>query len=261
MKDSLLTDKIKTELKGEVFGQVLQIFGEVPSTMDIAKALGKTNSPEGTVILADTQTHGRGRHSRAWFSPAGKNIYGSIIFRPKYSLEETQRLLCLAIVATCQMISEQCGIKPKIKWPNDLVINDKKIAGFLLQNEIKGSELDFCILGVGINVNMVEKDLPPELVGLASSLHIETGRIFPRSTLVASLLNLVEHWYTILNKEGFNKIKNTYLAYWQQLDQLIKIRQPGRTINGLGVELDDCGYVVVELENGNKETIYVGDPV
>jgi len=261
MNDLLREEEIKANLKTKAFGKTLQIFPELPSTMDTAKALGLTGAPEGMVVIADAQTHGRGRHSRTWFSPAGKNIYCSILFRSEFAPEETQRLLCLVLVAARQMISDDCGIEAKIKWPNDLVVNGKKIAGFLLQNEIEGSRLLFSILGVGININLEKKDLPPELVGLASSLKIETGQVFPRSKLIASLFNQIEDWYRILNEEGFKKIKDAWISNWQELNKPIKIHQPGRTYEGLGVDLDDCGYIIVKLEDGKRETIFVGEPV
>ena len=261
MMDDLSLEKIKAGLKTKIFGQNLQIFSSIPTTMDTLKALALTGAPEGTIVIADTQIQGRGRHGRTWFSPPGKNIYCSILFRPNLAPEETQRLLCLALVASHHTILEKYGISALVKWPNDLIINGKKVAGFLLQNELKTDKLEFSILGVGLNINMDKKDLSPDLVGLASSPYMVTGRVVSRSELIASLLNKIEYWYNILNEEGFYKIREDWIRLWGQFNKTLKIRQPGRTIQGIGKGLDDCGYVILELENGKWETIYVGDPV
>jgi len=261
MIDQLSEEKIKDNLKTKIFGQKIHIFSSIPTTMDVAKAFALTDMPEGTIVISDSQTQGRGRDGRTWFSPPGVNLYCSILFRTDFAPEETQRLLCLALVASHHAIMKECGLNTSIKWPNDLISNGKKVAGFLLQNELKGSELDFSILGIGLNVNTLKTDWPPDLVNLASSLYLETGRVFSRANILSSLLNELERFYNLLNEDGFREIKMEWLKFWGQLNKPIRIMQPGGIIKGLGKDLDDCGYIILELEDGKRKTIYVGDPV
>ncbi|MCX6009508.1 MAG: biotin--[acetyl-CoA-carboxylase] ligase, partial [Chloroflexi bacterium] len=162
---------IKSRLNTKFVGRQLYYYNRLSTTMETAKELAKKGTAEGTVIIADTQTAGRGRLGRAWLSPEG-SLAMSLILKP--SLDNLPQLVMIASLAVVRTIKKVAGIEAQIKWPNDILIKGKKICGILIENEVKGDRVNFAIIGIGINVNFDPLSFP-EISDIATSLSHELG--------------------------------------------------------------------------------------
>ena len=177
---NLNQESLKKILAGKIIGHQIHYYEEVSSTNDEAFILGSAGAPEGTVLIAEKQSAGKGRMQRAWHSPAGSNIYTSIILRPQIEPARVPQISILAGVAAAEVLESYCPDRIKLKWPNDVLIDGKKVCGILSQVKTAASEVDFIVLGIGINVNISYSQFPKEICNLATSLTIETGREISR---------------------------------------------------------------------------------
>ncbi len=166
---------ISQNLNTKIFGQKIFFFKSIKSTMDYAKKLAEKGEPEGTVVIADYQSHGRGRFGRIWKAEPEKNILMSVILRPTIPLDKFGILSFLTSISVAEAIEKNVDVKITTKWPNDLLINGKKFCGILLEASITVESGDFVIIGIGINVN--QENFPKEIQDYATSLYIETGKL------------------------------------------------------------------------------------
>jgi birA, biotin-[acetyl-CoA-carboxylase] ligase region len=174
--NSLTNNSIKKFLKTETLGVAIYCFDEIGSTNEIAFELGKKGAPEGTVVISDSQTRGRGRLRRKWISPPGLNLYMSVIFRPGIPLKDASLLTLISSVAVVECIKVEGGVA-LIKWPNDVLINGKKVSGILTETEAQGDRVDFVIVGIGVNLNMTAEIMQREreIADTATSLRVRAG--------------------------------------------------------------------------------------
>ncbi|MDQ0875163.1 BirA family biotin operon repressor/biotin-[acetyl-CoA-carboxylase] ligase [Paenibacillus sp. V4I3] len=257
--NSWQVNELLSGLKTKVLGQKIHVYGEVESTQTIAHALVASGAPEGTIVLAEAQTAGRGRMGRTWHSPAGKGIWMSLVLTPRIPVFFMPQLTLLSAVALCRSIQKVCQVDIGIKWPNDLLIKGKKVSGILLESSGEDERLKYVIAGIGISVNLKTEDYPEELRNIATSLAIESGADIPRESLVQAFLLEFEDLYALYMEKGFAPIRLLWEALSVTLKRPIRTHTPAGVIEGVADSLDDSGALTVITQAGEKIKIYSGD--
>src|SRR3989344_9407838 len=200
--DKLLPSEIQHGLKTQYLGKKIVYEDTGPSTMDVAFRLGMEGAVEGTLVCAEGQTKGKGRLGRHWNSPKGKGIYMSVILRPSLPPTEVAQLTLLAAVAVCEAVQRVSGVAARIKWPNDILVEDRKLAGILTELSAETDRVRFGVIGIGVNVNTPLSLLP----ATATSLKEEAQKKVSRGELVQEILRVLEDWYERLKKKGCGPI-------------------------------------------------------
>src|ERR1039457_2454343 len=187
--DALLADDLLARLgETKVVGRDIRVFEETTSTNDVIEKLARDGVKEGVVVFAESQTKGRGRLGRKWMSPAKRGLWFSVLMRPDLRPQETTRLNVASATALRRAIESQTGLKPEIKWPNDILIHGKKVAGILTELSGELDHVKYIVLGIGVDVNLSQGDFPPELRKLATSLKAELGKPVSRPELAVVIL-------------------------------------------------------------------------
>ncbi len=238
-------------------GAVLHWFAEVGSTNDVAKQLAEEGALHGEVVIAEAQTAGRGRRGRAWVSPAGRNVYLSVVLRPDLPPTRASELTLLAAVAVCEAV-RQAGVPAAIKWPNDLLANGKKVAGVLTEMASEMDQVQWVVLGIGVNVNAEASDFPAELRGLATSVAIERGDPVPRALFAAALITSLEEWLDRHAAEGFAPVRQAWRVMSDTLGREVRVRVGDRELEGVAEDVDDAGALLVRTPRG-RERVLAGD--
>lgn len=249
--DTLHLSALKRESFVPSWTNRLQQLGTVISTQEEAKKLAESGVPEGSAVMAEEQTGGRGRMGRKWHSPRGKGIWMSVVLRPNLPLSLTPQLTLLAGVAVCTAIREVTGVDAGIKWPNDLLAGGRKICGILLESSLRESGLHYCIAGIGIAVNLTEDDYPEELKGIGTSLLIEGGGVpveLPR--LSEAVLAELEYLYKVYMDQGFEPVRERWEAMSVTLGRRVSFNTPQGRRLGTAVGLDDSGGLLLRDDNG-----------
>ena len=252
-------ENLKAALSGKRLGESLYFFPTAESTNRFAFSLAGKGAPEGTVVVADHQTLGRGRMQRVWLSPPAVNLYASIILRPALAPAFSAPLTIMAGVAIAELLAGYCPQQVKLKWPNDVLINKKKACGILTEMKTTGNKLDFVIIGIGININMQIQDLLPSLAPIATSLRIETGKSFDRVDLTVKLLEQIGVFYQSFLNEGIKPLRELWLSYSQLLQRLIEIRFGEEVYRGIVRGMDDSGALIIETEKSGQQRVIAGD--
>lgn len=258
--DSLLESEIKEGLKTCVFGKSgVFHFNDTDSTNIRAEHLANEGSPEGTVVVAECQVKGKGRRGRIWFSPAGEGIYASVILRPQISPNEAPKLTLMASVAAAETILSYASIDVSIKWPNDILIRGRKVAGILTEINAEMDRIHHVVIGIGLNVNTPSEKFPPDIRDKSTSLFIETGKILPRACILRTFLELLEEQYETFKKQGFDPVMNR----WKQLTEIIGKRISVDVIDtrytGLVHDISEDGFLILEDQEGRLRRIISGD--
>ena len=204
---------LKAALEGKAIGWPLYFFGEMESTNTYAFRLADQGAPEGTVVIANSQTRGRGRLQRRWESPPDVNLYASVILRPDIAPVLAPSLTLMAGVAVADLVSSYCPGGVQLKWPNDVQVHRKKLAGILSEIKIVEKKIKFVILGLGVNINLSKEAIPHPLWGIATSLREETGMVWSRVEIVVKLCDNIAKCYDIFLKEGFGALRDRWLSY------------------------------------------------
>ena len=255
--DKLFPWEIKFHLGTKVFGQKVFYHETLSSTMDEAFRLGVEGAPEGTVVCADGQIKGRGRLGRGWVSPKGKGLYMSIVLRPKLSPNEVAKLTLLCAVAVCEAVKSVSGISAMIKWPNDLLVENKKLAGILTELSAEVDRVKFVIVGIGINVNSTAQQLPAH----ATSFKDITGRSFPRIELIQEILRNFEKWYERFKAHGFFPIVVRWKELALTLGTRVRIGDPSGFVEGVAFDIDMDGGLLLRNDAGTIVKRMAGDVV
>lgn len=234
------------------FGQVVYAFDQIDTTQRIAHELAQQHAPEGTLIMSEEQTEGRGQLGRNWHNPKHVNIAASIIMRPDLPIREASKLTLMAASAFAKALNER-NIPVDIKWPNDLLINGKKIGGILTEMQTEGDRIQAVILGFGINVN--SDTIPVELRHRATSLYLETGEEYHRSELLAQLLVALETEYDRFLTDGFSPIRDNWLSNAAFLNETVTVVASGTKRTGVMRGISDEGALLMERD-GIIEPIY-----
>jgi BirA family transcriptional regulator, biotin operon repressor / biotin---[acetyl-CoA-carboxylase] ligase len=258
--DALHADDLLARLGPvRVIGRDIRVFQETGSTNDVVEKLARDGGAEGVAVFAEAQTRGRGRLGRKWISPAGKGLWFSVLLRPPLRPTAATQLTVITAVAVARAIERETGLRPQIKWPNDIVFGPLKVAGILLE---LGAELDHIrhvILGVGVDVNLTAEELPPELHPVATSLRLQAGRPLDRAALATAILRELDHLYARLRAGDFHELGDEWMRRCSTLGKRVVIRMGERAIAGLAEALDEDGALLVRTEHGRLERIVGGD--
>lgn len=256
MGDQLDLDRLQLLLRTQFVGRRVTYEQSVSSTMDVARREAEAGAPEGAVAVAEEQTAGRGRMGRSWTSPAGVNLYFTVVLRP--SMEQLRYLSVIAPLAVCQAIEETTGLQPRIKWPNDVAINDKKVAGILVQSEISDDRVLYALVGPGINVNL-DVAAREEIRDIATSLRAELGRDVSREEVLAATLNHLEAAYLALRRGEV-----VSMPWKHRLDTLgkhVRVSGPSGALidQGVAVDADSDGSLILRRDDGSHVRIEAGE--
>ncbi|GAB6886758.1 biotin--[acetyl-CoA-carboxylase] ligase [Desulfothermus okinawensis JCM 13304] len=257
--DVLIPPLIKPYLTTDSLGKKIYFFEELPSTQDKAKKLAEQGEEEGTLILCESQLKGRGRRGRQWVHVPKKSLSFSIILRPNLSPSEVMQLPLVAGLAICKAIGAHTNLKAELKWPNDILINNKKVVGILAEISGDIEFVNYVILGVGINVNLDQEDIPYELQDYATSLYLEGKKNFKRAHLLGNILMYLEYWYNIYLKEGFKSIRTKWIDMSNTIHRNVIVFLKDKKLYGKAIDLDENGNLMV-MDNKNKiHKIMYGD--
>ena len=231
-------------------------YEELDSTSEEAKKMAEDNVAEGTVVIAKHQTAGKGRMGREWIAQKGMNLSMSMVLRPDMEATDIAQLTLLTGIAICDTLKEY-SIETKIKWPNDILLNRKKISGILLESKLEASCVKFVVLGVGINVN--NEEMEAELQQKASSLWIETGKKFDITKLAQDLLDNFRALYNTFLQTGFSPFAKEYNELCYNISQKVKCIWGNEIFEGICLRVSEKGDLIIEQENGEIQLINSGE--
>jgi len=252
-------EALRTRLAGRRIGHRLHFLPEVDSTNRLALQLAREGAPEGTVVLADRQTKGRGRLQRIWQSPPGCNLYASFLLRPAIAAADAPRITLMAGVAVAETVARYCPAGVGLKWPNDVHIRGRKVSGILAEMTMNAEAVEAVVVGIGINVNMAGADFDPAYRETATSLKEETGESFDRGDAAFLLCQEMEQWYRILLREGFEPVRSRWLALTEMKGSLVRVRFQGELQEGMFAGIDGDGALLLADAPGSVRRITAGD--
>jgi BirA family biotin operon repressor/biotin-[acetyl-CoA-carboxylase] ligase len=244
---------LESALDTETLGRRLIYMTSTTSTMDVARLEAEADSSEGTIVVAEEQTAGRGRFGREWVSPAGKNLYVTVLLRP--TIERLRRLSMLVPLATALAIEEATGVTALIKWPNDVLLSGRKVSGILIDNELTGGEPRYTLVGIGINVNL---DIEPysEIASVATSIKAELDHETPREPILAALLNHIERLY---QQDDAEAIRAAWKARLDTLGKDVRLNFRGEIHEGLAEDVDAEGNLILLRPDGSRQSFEAGE--
>jgi BirA family biotin operon repressor/biotin-[acetyl-CoA-carboxylase] ligase len=244
--DKLLSFEIQSGLNTKIIGKKIIVLDTVTSTMDEAFRLGMENCPEGTVVCAESQTKGRGRLGRAWTSPKYKGLYFSIVLRPSIPLNQLAQLTLMSAVALTEAIEDISKLKPLIKWPNDILWENHKLAGILTELRAESDQVKFVVVGIGLNVNTSLNQLTPG----ATSLKVAAKHSFDRAQVFQCILCSMERGYLKLLNQDFAGVIEEWKKRSATLNKRVRITDSVGTIEGQAIDLDEDGALLIRKDNG-----------
>jgi BirA family transcriptional regulator, biotin operon repressor / biotin---[acetyl-CoA-carboxylase] ligase len=243
----------------KIIGRDIQVFKETTSTNDVIEKLARDGVREGVVVFAESQTRGRGRLGRKWISPAHQGLWFSILLRPDLRPQETTQLTVASATALRRAIIAQTGLRPEIKWPNDILIGGKKVAGILTELSAELDRVKHIILGIGVDVNVAAAELPPEVRKLATSLKIEAGAHISRVELAAEILRELDRDYARICAGKFSEVADEWEAGCATIGKNVTVQMGDRKISGCAESLDEDGALLVRTQHGHLERVIGGD--
>ena len=250
--------ELEQGLKTKTMGQTIYFYEETDTTNNRTRELALEGAPEGTLVVAEKQTAGRGRRGKVWESPLGTGIWMSLVLRPQIAPAEASVLTLLCGLATAEAIEAETGLSAGIKWPNDILINGKKAVGILTEMDCEMSEVHFVIPGIGINVNTAS--FPPEIAEIATSLYLECGKTVSRRRLVHKVLErLEEHYETFLRTGSFAAMLEDYRKHCITLGKEVHVlgREP---FFAEALDITPEGELLVRrADNGKEEVVFSGE--
>jgi BirA family transcriptional regulator, biotin operon repressor / biotin---[acetyl-CoA-carboxylase] ligase len=243
-------------LNTRVFGNKIYTFDSIDSTNNCAKAVAGCGAKEGTIIIAEHQTAGKGRLGRQWEANPNENLIFSIVLRPRLSPDATNLLPLYVAVALSQAIERMTGLTVECKWPNDLLINNRKVAGVLIEASTKNGGIEHVVIGVGVNVN--QHRFAGELQSKATSLKLALGREVDRAALFQEILSSLESNYNSIMSDGLQSIVPTWLSRSSMVNRKISVSERGTVISGIVKGLSNEGGLVLKTATAER-TLYAGD--
>lgn len=256
--DVILPDDVRKGLKTSVIGRKLHLLPETVSTNTLAASMAREGAVEGTVVIAEFQTGGKGRLGRTWTSPPG-NLYLSVVLRPDIPPYKAPLITLMGAVAVASSIREQLKLRVGIKWPNDIYFAGKKMGGILTEMSAEPDRVHHVVLGIGIDVNMELKELPLEVRRMSTTLAVETCGKIDRTALLRQVLSELDRWYA-----KFLENESSVLTEWRKLDITLGSSVsvafgPGNVMEGIADDLDQEGRLVLRLKDGALRTVAAGD--
>lgn len=255
--DVLSKSELDSRMQTKWAGRTLYYFDETGSTNEDAKHFAAEGDPSGTLVVADMQKAGKGRRGRSWVSPAGTSIYMSIALKPEFAPDKASMLTLVMALSVCKGIAEVTGLESCIKWPNDIVINRKKVCGILTEMDLEMDYIHSVVIGIGINVNQAE--FPEQISETATSLQIECGHSIIRAKLIERCMHYFEQYYEdFLKTEDLSGVQEVYNAHLVNLNTGVKVLDPKAPFEGIARGIDATGQLLVETETG-IQTVYAGE--
>lgn len=257
--DRMLPQEIRPRLKTRFLGKIIHYFDVVPSTNDVALQLAANGAAEGTAVVAESQTKGRGRFGRSWFSPPGRNLILSLVLRPSLTPGRASQLGIMTAVSVAVSLRRLFDLPALIKWPNDIYIRGRKAGGILTELSAELDRVHHAVVGIGLNLNLEERQIPANLRPNCTSVQIETGQKCDRIEVTACFLNELERRYRRLLKEGFSPIIDEWMDLSLTLGHRIEAVSEGRKWTGYAIGLDEDGGLLLRLDSGVTTKISGGD--
>ena len=255
--DRLTTLEVGPLLATRELGNTLHHYESLASTNAKAFELAQEGGTHGEVIVTEHQTAGKGRRGRSWVSPAGKSLAMSVILRPEIAPSRAPELTLLAAVALTETLRDS-GVEASIKWPNDVQIGGKKVAGILTELSADVERVHFVVLGIGVNLNTEQSDFPPELAEIATSVSLNRTSPVHRALFTAALLGKLEQWLDTWTEEGFEPVRKAWKAMASTLGQDVLVRADNRELRGIAEDIDPTGALLLRV--GDKlERVLSGD--
>jgi len=258
--DSLSAKAIRSGLATRVIGRELLYLSETGSTNDQARRLAGEGAPDGTLVIADYQTAGRGRHARRWSAPPASSLLLSIVFRPALTPERVPQLTMLCSLAAAEAVEDETGLHVAVKWPNDLLLGDGKLGGILSEVELAGDRLLYAVVGLGLNVNLDPASLPGPLLMPAASLSAELGRPVSRLALLVRIMQRIEERYLRLGA-GDAGLPQEWAGRLVTIGQIVTIAEGGAPWQGRAESVDADGALLVRRPDGELVRGIAGDVI
>ncbi|MEW6061801.1 MAG: biotin--[acetyl-CoA-carboxylase] ligase [Bacteroidota bacterium] len=253
----LTKENIVTHLHTKILGKKIFVFDSIDSTNSFAKTLSPDQAPHGTLIIADEQTAGRGRMHRHWISTKGKNLLFSLVLYPDFFSEKISLLPFAGSLAVTDAIETVTKLSATCKWPNDVMINGKKVCGMLLESSVDSSSIRKVILGIGVNVN--QEDFPDELKYKATSLKNESGIEVERIRLLQTLLEELENRYEQLSKFPSQQLLHDWKMKALLFGKKITVLESEYSFQATAIDVAEDGSLIIQTEDGEKKNIFAGD--
>lgn len=257
--DKLFPNEILTHLKTKWLGHSICYKDSVDSTNNVAKALANNGCEDGLMVVAEEQGAGKGRLSRGWISPYAKGIWFSVVLKPPFLPQEASKCTLLAAVSVVKAVNKLKGVNAAIKWPNDVLLNGKKLVGILTEMNAEFGHINYIVIGTGVNTNGKPEDYPEEVRDLAVSVADAAQEPFTRVDLLADILKNMEELYESVLENGFAPVLDEWRKYSCTLGQEVKVIAPDMTYYGTAVDIDDEGLLIVRKEDGTAEKVVAGD--
>lgn len=241
------------------YGKTINYYETCDSTQPIAHDLAQNGAADGVIVVSEEQVMGNGRMARPWSSKAFKGIWMSVITKPQLTPQQAPQMTLVAAVAIVRAIEEVTELVPQIKWPNDLLLNGKKVSGILTELQADPDLVKAIILGIGINVNQEVAEFPAELASIATSLKIEKGESVNRAKLIAAVLKYLERYVDLYVESGFAPIKLLWESYSNTIGKQVRAVMVQETVEGMAIGITDEGMLELQLADGSIRGIYSGD--
>lgn len=257
--DRLYAQEIIKDLDTGFIGQTIYHYGRIGSTTREARELAAGGSPGGTLVVAEEQTGGRGRLGRGWFSPAGMGIWCSLVLRPEIDPAKAPPVTMLTAVAVSAAVEKVAGVRPGIKWPNDLLMRGRKLCGILTEMDAEMEKVNFLVVSIGINVNIPGDIFPEELKEATTSLYLETGRRVSRQDLLKQILREFEERYLTWLDAGFGPVLEEWKERCVTLNCPVKVSTPRESWEGWAEDVDSGGALILRMPDGSRQTFMAGE--
>ena len=251
--DLLSPEEIVAHLKTKWVGHHIHYLKEASSSNE------DQGCADGLVVVAEEQTRGKGRLSRGWFSPMGYGVWCSVVLRPPFMPSEASKCTLLAAVAVIKAINRYKGVNAKIKWPNDVLLEGKKMVGILTEMSAEFGKINYIVIGTGINTNVPKSIIPDELKELAISVADVAQEQIERVQILADYLKNIEDLYETVLRDGFGPVLDEWRKYSDTIGQAVKVIAPDKTYFGTAVDIDEEGLLVVRKGDGTMEKVIAGD--
>ena len=255
----IAVEAIRSRLTGRIIGRRLRVLAEIGSTNDAAMAAGHAGEPEGLAILADRQTSGRGRRGRSWASLPGAGIWTSILLRPPVSPLQAPLLTLMAGLATAEAIANVARVAPLVKWPNDLLLDGRKVVGILTEMTTTEQRIGHVAVGIGINVHQRHEDFPEGVRESATSIDLAAGFRVDRGEVVAAVYNALDRWYAAVCADGPSIILQAARARTATLGKPVTVDTGEAQWQGTAVDLDEDGALLVLDAGGAVRRVLADD--
>ncbi|HMK61605.1 MAG TPA: biotin--[acetyl-CoA-carboxylase] ligase [Dissulfurispiraceae bacterium] len=257
--DFCIQELRRTVPSGNIIGREIFFFESTTSTNALGMELASNGCQEGTVVMADTQTGGKGRLGRCWMSPPGKNIYMSIVLRPSFSPRDATSLTLMSAVSCVSAIRRVTSVPATIKWPNDIMVKQLKLGGILTEIKADIDSIAYAVVGIGINVNLSPSEIPDDIRLIATSVMDQSGGLTSRTELAAAILEEIDKWYSRLVAKGKQAIIDEWISFSSTIGERVIVSTGSTILEGLAETVDDDGLLILKLDDGRYSKISAGD--